>query len=382
MQKEMKEIIILTIDFPPMGGGMSRHCYDLALSLKEQGEHPVILAPAEEDTAVHAGDGNVTVFRLKEVSSQNLFDNYLRSVWVYFSRSFTYVRKHRVKAVIANTWTIGGVAAFLVRMITGVPYYIFAHGLDVCAPRHSRKALWLMRLVLKHAKKVIANSDYTKSLIQDIVSQDKLTVVHPVIDTARFMNQGGREKDTPEQKIILSVGRLVKSKGQDTVIRALPSVLKQCPGALYEIVGNGPEESALKALAENLGVSSRVIFRKDVKDEDIPAFYRRCDVFIMMSRELKDDGQVEGFGIVFLEAAACGKPVIGSKSGGIPEALVDQKTGLLVEAEDIDGAAAALIRFLTDRSLSGRFGEEGRKRVFADFTRDMFGKKLARITNG
>src|SRR5207245_756550 len=151
-----------------------------------------------------------------------------------------------------------------------------------------------------------------------------IEIVHPGCDVDLFRPRevpvdirqkllGSRWRD----QIILSVGNLVRRKGHDTVLRALPPLIKRIPNVTYLIAGDGPYRYELETLAMDLGVRERVLFLGRPTDEELPSIYSLCDVFAMPSREQTELCDVEGFGIVFLEASACRKPVIGGRSGGI-----------------------------------------------------------------
>jgi phosphatidylinositol alpha-1,6-mannosyltransferase len=147
------------------------------------------------------------------------------------------------------------------------------------------------------------------------------------------------------------------------VIRALPRVIQKIPTAVYLVAGQGPEEPRLRVLARSLGMQDRVIFVGYVPGDKLVDHYNLADVYIMASREIGKEGDVEGFGITFLEAGACGLPVVGGRSGGIPDAILNEQTGLLVDPGDQDQIASALVRILADESYASRLGHGGRKRV-------------------
>jgi phosphatidylinositol alpha-1,6-mannosyltransferase len=141
------------------------------------------------------------------------------------------------------------------------------------------------------------------------------------------------------------------------------------PETVYMIVGDGDDRERLEELAKKNGMSGRVIFTGVVSDEELIGFYKRCDVFLMPSRQ-------EGFGIVFLEAMAFEKPVIGGNHGGTPEVIVDNETGFLVEHGDVDALADRIIRLLLDEELCQRMGRAGRRRVEENYTFDPFRQRL------
>jgi len=165
------------------------------------------------------------------------------------------------------------------------------------------------------------------------------------------------------KQTILTVGRLVERKGHDMIIKALPGVQQRAGPTLYVIAGTGPQEAKLRKLAADVGCERDVVFTGYLAEHDLPSLYAACDVFAMPSRALDQRDGVEGFGIVFLEAGACGKPVIGGRSGGIADAVADEVTGLLVDPVDVHDVADALVRLLVQKEQAHQFGQRGRRRA-------------------
>ena len=162
---------------------------------------------------------------------------------------------------------------------------------------------------------------------------------------------------------MLTVARLVRRKGFDTVIRALPHILERVPNAHYVMVGGGPDEGYFRSLVRELGVGDQVTFAGRVDDVLLPAFYHACDTYIMPTRPSEDGSEVEGFGIVYLEAAAAGKPAIGGRAGGVADAIIHGETGLLVDPLNVEQVAEAAIRLALDRSLAEKMGRAALARV-------------------
>ena len=180
---------------------------------------------------------------------------------------------------------------------------------------------------------------------------------HPGIDTS-----GVRSKyDLEPGRWLLTVTRLVPYKGVDTVLRALATLGAEYGDLRYVVVGSGDALAELKALAKKLGVAQRVRFLTEVPDADLPALYNLATAYVGLSRQSGLD--VEGFGISFAEASACARPLVGARSGGIPDAVADGETGLLVDAEEPDEVVQALRRLLNDNRLATALGREGRARV-------------------
>jgi len=380
MQKKMKRAVFLTIDFPPMGGGMARLSEGVASALKEIGYEAIVVAPSADEAAAYDKCAAVHVHRMKGISCGHIFDDYPKSVICFFAAALRFSFWRRAGMIVANTWSIAGVAAFIIKKLNGTPYMVFANGLDVYAPRNNPKTLWLMKLVLKNASVVAAISDFTRALVLEAEASANVVVVNPCVDTTRFAAGPGTVLGPQNgRRMILTVARLVRGKGHDIVLKALTGVVGRFPGLEYFIVGDGPERGYLERLTGELGLSRNVIFTGEVDEAALISYYRACDLFIMTSRELEASGECEGFGIVFLEAGACAKAVIGSRSGGIPDAVIDEVTGLLVEESDINGTAEAIIRVLSDDGFRRALGENGKARVDSQMDAAAFAGKLGRI---
>jgi len=266
-----------------------------------------------------------------------------------------------------------GLVAFLVRWITGVPYLLYAHGEEIQTHLTSRIFSWLMPKIYNGAAAIIANSTNTKRILENIgISPDKIHIINPGVSgelchiqepVGDIIRQRHKIKTEP---VLLTVGRLQRRKGQDMVINALPQILKVFPDVKYLVVGIGEEEAYLQNLVYECGVADNVIFVGQIPDHELAGYYAACDIFVMPNRQIDQD--IEGFGIVFLEAAALGKPVIGGMSGGTDDAIVDGVTGLRVDGTQEKDVAEAVIGLLADPERARVMGENGHRRVQRDFT--------------
>ena len=361
---------------------MARHSADVASALMKIGYETLTIAPSCYGGAEYDAAAKFRVHRVKRITCGHIFDDYPKSVIYLFACTLRFSFWRRTGMVIANTWSIAGVAAFLIKKVTGTPYMVFAHGLDVYAPRTSPKMLRLMKLVLKNASVVVANSDFTKALVLEAERNANVVVVNPCVDTMRFAADPGIVPDLQNvRRKIITVARLVRSKGHDTVLKALPKVIERFPDTKYFIIGEGPEAEKLKEVVREFELSQYVIFTGQVDEAELISHYRTCDLFILTSREIEATGEVEGFGIVFLEASACGKPVIGARSGGIQEAIIDKVTGMLVDPLDIYGTSEAIIKLFSDDELRLRLGENGKIRVDKELNMATFAGKLQMVLN-
>jgi len=265
-----------------------------------------------------------------------------------------------------------GVAAMLAQSFGGPPYVCWAHGEDIASALTSRELTWLARRVYLGATAVLANSRNTAAMLAALgVPPSKILVVYPAVDADRF--HPGVDGSHVRQRyagcddvMLLSVGRLQRRKGHDVAIRAIASLREELPNVRYVIAGDGEERARLERLAIDEGVQDRVFFAGTIADDDLPAYYAACDVFLLPNRV--DDGDIEGFGIVFLEAAASGKPAIGGDSGGVPEAVERDVTGLLVDGASVDAVTAAVRHLATSRPCRERLGRAGRARAQRSFS--------------
>jgi phosphatidylinositol alpha-1,6-mannosyltransferase len=265
-----------------------------------------------------------------------------------------------------------GIAAWAASFAGGPRYVCWTHGEDVTSALTSRELTFVMRRVHRGASALIANSANTRRLLESCgVPGAKIHIVYPGVDAERFTpGVDGRElraRLAPGADVmLLSVGRLQRRKGHDTAISAVASLKAQYPRLRYVIVGDGEERARLEGLVRSLGVDGQVVFAGEVSVDDLPRYYAASDIFLLPNRI--EQGDIEGFGIVFLEAAATGRPAIGGNSGGVPEAVADGQTGLLVSGTDVEELAATIRRLAGDAVLRERLGRAGRERVLRSFT--------------
>ena len=264
-----------------------------------------------------------------------------------------------------------GVAAWFSRQLGGPAYVCWAHGEDITTAYQSREFTWLMTRVYHGAAANIANSHNTGRMFEALgIPPARIRVVYPGVDVRRFQpdidaSDIRSEFGADHRTILLSVGRLQRRKGHDLAIEAI-SRLDPIVPVRYLIAGEGEERGRLEALVAQHRVQDRVHFLGEVPARDLPRYYAACDIFVLPNRI--DNGDVEGFGIVFLEAAATGRPTIGGRTGGVPEAIADRETGVLVGGTDADELAAAIRTLALSEATRRAMGLAGRERVCRGFT--------------
>ncbi len=285
----------------------------------------------------------------------------------FFFTSLWLALIHRFDAIHAGRALPEGLVAWLVARLTFRPVVIYAHGEELTGWGRGNKYK-AMRFALRHADVVIANSDFTRQTLIDMgVTPGRVEIINPGVDTARFrpglpfQDLRGRLGISEDAKLLLSVGRLSRRKGFDTVINCLPALVHSGLDVHYAIVGIGEDKTYLEQLARKTGVASRVHQLGHVPMEDLPRWYNACDLFVLVNREV--DGDTEGFGLVFLEAAACGKAAIAGRAGGTGSAVVDGETGVRVDGDVAQAVAMALRALLAEPDRAGEMGARGLERV-------------------
>ena len=353
------KVLLLTWDFPPVRGGIQTWMFELARRLPDAKVR--VLAPAVPGAVAFDRTSGCRVIRLGGARLGRipwLIQLCATTLWECLTR--------RPDVIVCGHVTTAP-AALLARRLLGVPYVVFTYGYEIRRKRWTR----LLRFLLRNARLVVACSDFTRSAVLDLaVPAERVRILYPGVDAQRFAPANGQPAPA-RPKTLLSVARLAELyKGHDTTIRALPLVRAKCPDVRYLIAGDGPLRDYLGRVAESVGVEREVKFVGEVSDDELPDLYRSCDAFVLLSRESPSKGGAEGFGIVCLEAGACGKPVVAGRSGGLVDAVQHDRTGLLVDSQDIGAVAEALVSVLTDATVAQRLGTEGRRRVLERFTWD------------
>jgi phosphatidylinositol alpha-1,6-mannosyltransferase len=268
------------------------------------------------------------------------------------------IRREPPDAILCPMWLPDGAACRWALGRAPIPYFVSAHGTEVfedfATLRNSVRtvlARGLKRRVFQQAEKVFPVSAYTGRgvLAETGAEEDRVVVVHNGVNPAIFRKTSVSPADEARwrprgERLLLTVTRLYPYKGVDRMLEALPAIAQAVPGVKYLVVGEGPDLPRLEQLAARLGLQDRVSFLGRRTVAEIVSLYNLADLFVLLTREEPPD--VEGFGLVFLEAAACGLPSVGGRSGGIPEAIEEGHTGWLVDPRDPRVIAATITELL------------------------------------
>lgn len=263
------------------------------------------------------------------------------------------------------------------------------------ASTHGHEVGWAMAPGTRQALGRIGRSvdvvtylgDYTKARLAPAFGDVTMAQLPSGVDTELFRpGAGGAEirarHGLGDRPVVVCVSRLVPRKGQDVLIQALPLVQRVVPGAALLVVGGGPALPRLKQLVASAGLERDVVLTGSVRWAELPAHYDAGDVFAMPCRDRLHGLEVEGLGIVFLEASATGLPVVAGRSGGSPDAVVEGETGYVVDGTSVDEVAARLVELLTDRGRAQAMGAAGRAWVERDWRWDVLASRLRELLAG
>jgi phosphatidyl-myo-inositol dimannoside synthase len=360
----MTRVLLVTNDFPPRRGGIQSYLHELVGQLLQSG-----------------GDYALTVYAPKWKGCEE-FDEAARASGYDVVRHPTTLMlpghgvDDRMRRLIGDNdietvWF--GAAAPLALL---APRARSAGGLRVIASTHGHEVGWSMLPVARNALRRIGDgtdvvtyvSRYTRGRFASAFGPHAaMEYVPPGVDTDRFAPDPAARADMRsryglgDRPVVVCLSRLVPRKGQDMLIRALPAIRNRIDGAALVIVGGGPYLGTLRRLAGETGMSEHVVFTGGVPGAELPAHHAMADVFAMPCRTRGAGLDVEGLGIVFLEASSTGVPVVAGNSGGAPETVRHGETGLIVDGTDLDQIATATSEILADPDRAGRMGAAGRR---------------------
>ncbi len=351
-------LLIVTFDPPENVGGVEGRAAAYTEELIKKGNAVELASFSSKSSFNYA---NFHGARLWRYPSQTKF------VPKSFRRTANEITSAGIDSIflLSGALTLFGILLLLYARLTGRKTGIFLYGKDILETKRrpfERVALFLSQFL---ARRIMVNSHFTESLLSSAFRK-KMRILYPGIDPSALSQTRRPEIQDKKTRRILFVGRLVKRKGVDDLLVAFKALRNELPDAELEIVGDGPDLLRLQKLSKEMGLSEHVTFYGNLRGEALFERYRKADVFVMPSRRTKMD--VEGFGTVFLEAGLFGKPSIGTKSGGIPEALLDNETGLLIEEGDVRALKVSMERLLEGEALRSRLGGRARERVLANFT--------------
>ncbi|AMY25606.1 glycosyltransferase family 4 protein [Rhodococcus fascians] len=370
----MRRTLLVTNDFPPRPGGIQSYLHSFASQLPA--DELVVYAPRWR------GDSHV------KFDAKQPFEVIRHPTTLMLPTPLVARRAARIVKTRGCDSVWFGAAAPLAVMSS----HLRKAGADrIVASTHGHEVGWSMvpggratlRTIGENTDVVTYVSKYTRSRFSSAFGASAaLEHLPPGVDTDRFVPDDAARTELRaryglgDRPTVLCLSRLVPRKGQDFLIRALPEIRRAVDGAVLVIVGGGPYENTLRELVRSTGMEQHVVFTGTVPSAELAAHHTIADVFAMPSRTRGAGLDVEGLGIVYLEASACGVPVVAGMSGGAPEAVQHNKTGLVVDGTSVSSIADAIVTILSDRTLATQMGNAGRAWVDAEWRWDVLTEKL------
>lgn len=354
----MPSILLVTNDFGPRAGGIETFVIGL-LERAPRGE--VIVYTSSQEDSDSYDQGWLTHHGVRVIRDRS-------RILLPTPRVIRNLRRIIAKEEIATIWFGAaaplGFSARWLRIAEVKRIIALTHGHELWWSKIPPFS-WAMKEIGRSSDYITYLGEYTRKALARKIPAAKLVRIAPGIDTAHFApSDTTNEKkmlELNDRPVIISVGRLVHRKGQDRLIEAMPKILAVHPDAVLLFVGEGPYKKRLEELTRSLRLEESVRFMGRVHYEDLPRVISLGDIFAMPSRDRLFGLEVEGLGIVYLEASSCGLPIIVGASGGAPDAVRDGATGFVVDGNDRDLIAERILQLLADENLRKSFGQAGRK---------------------
>lgn len=364
----MKKLII-TMEFPPQIGGIASYTHQFASALKV--EETIVLAPKHK--LAKELDKNCA---FKIIRKNFYFPPFIWPRWLLlFWHVFWLVRKEKIDIIYLHHVLPVGYVARLIKKFLRTPFLIFSHGTDVLLASRSNWKKNRMRAVVNQAEAIIFNSASLRQRFLRVWPEfpEKSLVLYPCPDDDFYQAPAGDIIDKLKsqyalegKKVILTVARMDEGKGYPHLIRMMPRVLEKISNLVWLVIGDGPKKESILVEIQKKYLQNVVRYVGMVPHSELKQFYYLADLFVLLTHP--DEGREEGLGLVFLESAAAGLPVIAGRSGGVEEAVLNGQTGLVVDIfQGDEGVADAIIELLKNNDYAKTLGMNARMRVEADF---------------
>lgn len=361
----MKKTLIASFFYPPEHGGIQNYTHNLASHLPA---HKIAILtknhPRSESFdknqpfAIHRTSFDSTLKKIK-----------LSNLAFYRTLKKTIQTENAKQLLLAHPLPLG-LSAIALKKRYKIPFSIFTHGTEITKAQQNSTQKKLLKLVFSEAQNIICTTDFMRQILENEfnVKKDEITIIPPGINPKKT-----QPKTITSDTKLLTVGRLVKRKGHDLTLKALHHIVEENKNIHYTIAGDGPEKNSLEKLIRAYNLEKFVTIKENLTDQEIKNEYANSDIFIMPTRNI--DGDIEGFGMVFLEAALYHLPIIASKSGGVSEAIQHNHNGILIpeprqnsSASDIETLTNAIQTYINNPELRITHGNNGYNRVIQKFT--------------
>lgn len=364
----MKKTLIITMEYPPQIGGIATYVHSLARALDP--EKTIVLAPPHPDAEAWDSAQKYTVIRKPFL--------YPKFIWPRWTRLRGEVRRlvkrEGIERIMVHHVLPVGYAGIKMKK-KGVPFLLFSHGTDLVAGTKTAHKKRMVSMVARHADQIVFNSESLKQRFLTVLPDfaDKSVVMYPCPDEEYMLPPDQKEIEKLRamyalhgKKTLLTVSRFAEGKGFPHLIRMMPEILKRHPHLVWLLIGDGPKKTEIVKMIQEHNLQNIVRFIGDVPHQDLKKFYHTADLFVLLTHP--DNGREEGLGLVFLEAAAAGLPVVAGRSGGVEEAVIDGETGLVIDLADGDELViTSIVALLENKEAAEHLGQQAQERIRAEF---------------
>ncbi|MEZ6143235.1 MAG: glycosyltransferase family 4 protein [Zavarzinella sp.] len=360
-----KRILLFSEIFPPKTGGSGRWFWEIYSRFSP--DQIVVLTSTDASAETFDPHQKMKIIRLPmEMPSRGIRNRAnFRVYWRLMGQLKHIAKDNQIDVVHCARNLPEGFIAWGAKKFSGMPYFCYVHGEDIGISSTSRELTWMTNRVFGSARKIIANSQNSQKLLQNdwAVPSEKVHLLYPGVDACKFVPAPPdlawrQQHHWAGRTVLLTVGRLQKRKGHDHLLRAIALLKPRFPQILAVIAGSGEELPTLQVLVRELELANHVRFLGEVPDTDLLKCYQQCDLFVLPNRSIGKD--FEGFGMVLLEAQACGKPVLAGASGGTRETMQVGESGDLVDCEQPELLAEKLTELLEQPEKLIKMGQLGR----------------------
>ena len=367
----MKRTLIISLEYPPQIGGIATYVHDLASALDPASV--LVLAPPMKDSVAWDEAQPYNIIRHEFYYPKFIWPRW----WKLLRLVKRIVREQGIELIMVHHILPVGTVAMQIFKSFGVPYIVFSHGTDMVAASSVPRKKKLAELIGQKSAQVITNSENLKTRLLEKFPTlaPKTSVLYPCPDADFMVAPPAEEIENLKhlyalegKQVILTISRFIEGKGFPHLLRVMPEILQQVPHLVWMIIGDGEaakrDEILREIQARNL--QNIVRFVGVIPHAELKKFYYLADLFVLLTHP--DGGMEEGLGLVFLEAAATGRPVVAGRSGGVEEAVINGQTGVVVDVlNDPESIVSAIVGMIKDKESAKVLGIAGQNRMREQF---------------
>lgn len=374
----MKKTLIITLEYPPQIGGIATYVHEMSDAFDPT--QTVVYAPVIKDSKVWDEK-----MKYKIIRKNPLFPRFVLFRWTrLLFQIWRIVKKEQIEIIFINHVLPVGYVGWIIKKLFKIPYLIISHGTDVLMGTRNKWKTKMMRNVVGLSEQIVFNSESLRRRFLERLPEfeSKTTVLYPCPDSDFLIPPTQEEIKTLRRslalegkKVILSIARLDEGKGFPHVVRALPKILEREPHTVWIIIGDGPKRLQITEDIQAHSLQNVVRYLGKIPHEQLKVYYYLADLFVLLTHT--DEGREEGLGLVFLEAAATGLPVVAGKSGGVEEGVLHTQTGIVIDIRrNAIAVVDSIVMMLQNKKYATQLGKNAQERIKRDFKWEDQLKKL------